>query len=253
MFGLFSPDKAPFSLIITPRDLKRLTGIKTENIPGSSVAGDCLKLKSFINQRIKLERSESNWIFAIVSAFFLTASYLAIILTNKLFTSGTFFTYSRAIVTSGTIAVAVFIVCNLILALSLRSQIKSNSKNRRFSTLRALIDDINSYNQAARTLNDQIKITNLSEQSNRINQQRKIQVFQKVKQQLITALKTERIIRENPNFDPDAVASNIVPVSAISLNQTASSYSQELADAIAIGIKVEKEITNRSQNLNLRE
>ncbi len=252
MFGLFTPDKAPFSLIITRRDLKRLSGIKTENIPGSSVAGDRLKLKSFTNKRIKQERRECNWLFVIISAFFLAASYLGIMLLEKLFIEGTFFTYTRAILTSVSLAVAVFILSNLILLLSLQFQIGKNSENPSFSTLRSLIDDINSYNQAARTLNDQIKITNLSEQSNRINQQRKIQVFQKVKQQLITALKTERIIRENPNFDLDAVASNIVPVSAISLNQTASSYSQELADAIAIGMKVEKEITNRSQNLNLR-
>ncbi len=244
MFGLFTPDKAPFSLIITRRDLKRLSGIKTENIPGSSVAGDRLKLKSFTNKRIKQERRECNWLFVIISAFFLAASYLGIMLLEKLFIEGTFFTYTRAILTSVSLAVAVFILSNLILLLSLQFQIGKNSENPSFSTLRSLIDDINSYNQAARTLNDQIKINNLNRQTDKIREERQIKVLQKAKAELIKALKTERIIRENPEFDPDAVASNLVPVGAISLNKTASSYSQDLAEAIAIGIKVEKAVKN---------
>ncbi|MGF1487776.1 MAG: hypothetical protein ACFBSE_11860 [Prochloraceae cyanobacterium] len=233
------------SLTINKREIKRLTGIETKNIPGNTIALDRIIIKSFINKRIKQSRAEYNWLFGIISGFVLAGSYFSIMIIDRLLTEATIYTYGRAIITSAGIAGGFFIICNIILALIVRSTILKNSKNPKLSTLRGLIDDINAYNQAARTFTDQIKIATISEQHHqKLALKKKVLVLEKVKIKLLKALKTERIIRENPNFDPEIVAGNMVTYNANELNKNASSNNTELANQIEIGLKLSQELNH---------
>lgn len=244
--NFFSSDSDRESLTINKREIKRLTGIETKNIPGNAIALDRLIIKSFINKRIKQSRAEYNWLFGIISGFVLAGSYFSIMIIDRLLTEATIYTYSRAIITSAGIAGGFFIICNIILALVVRSTILNNSKNPKLTTLRGLIDDINSYNQAAQTFTDQIKIAKISGQnSSYLVLKKKALVLEKVKTKLLKALKTERIIRENPNFDPSIVAGNMVTHNANELNKNASSNNTELANQVEIGISIERELNSR--------
>jgi len=242
IFGTNNPEN---NLIISQANLNRIVGIDTRNIPSLSVAKDRLKIKSFIKKRLKQIRAENNWLLGIISGFVLAGSYFSIMIIDRLLTEATIYTYSRAIITSAGIAGGFFIICNIILALVVRSRIRQNSKNPKLSTLRGLIDDINSYNQAAQTFTDQIKIARISEQKSQTHGlKKKALVLEKVKTKLLKALKTERIIRENPNFDPSIVAGNIVTHNANELNKNASSYNSELANQVEIGISIERELNS---------
>lgn len=232
-------------LTISARSLRKSSGIETKNIPGNSIALDRLKIKSFINKRIKQAQAEYSWLFAILGSFVFAGSYFIIMLLDRFLIQDTVFSIGRAILTSGTIAIALFIFCNIILSISIRMAISKNSKNPKFSTLRGLIDDINAYNQAALTFSDQIKIVTISEQHHqKLALKKKALVLEKIKTKLLKSLKTERIIRNNPNFDPSSLASNMVTHNANELSKNASSYSAELASQIDISSGVEKEINS---------
>ncbi|MGF1489429.1 MAG: hypothetical protein ACFBSE_20265 [Prochloraceae cyanobacterium] len=241
----FEADDNENNLIISQKNLNRIVGIDTKNIPSLSVAKDRLKIKSFIKKRLKQIRAEYNWLLGIISGFVLAGSYFSIMIIDRLLTEATIYTYSRAIITSAGIAGGFFIICNIILALVVRSTIINNSKNPKLTTLRGLIDDINSYNQAAKTFTDQIEIAKISGQnSSYLALKKKALVLEKVKTKLLKALKTERIIRKNPNFDPSIVAGNIVTHNANELNKNASSNNKELANQVEIGISIERELNS---------
>ncbi len=60
---------------------------------------------------------------------------------------------------------------------------------------------------------------------------------------LIRALKTERILRQNRDFNPDRFAIDLSSLRALQISDRASQYSQLLNDALQIAVDVQQELT----------
>ena len=117
------------------------------------------------------------------------------------------------------------------------------NKNQR---LIKLFDDVDKYNSIiqAIAINDKIEAAGNS-QVKLGNRTEVIKALKLIREDLIRALKTERIIRENKKFiddNTDLFAINLNTLTALQINDNASEHGRLLNEALQIAIEVREEM-----------
>ena len=117
-----------------------------------------------------------------------------------------------------------------------------------------LFDDVDKYNSIiqAIAINDKIEAAGNS-QVKLSNRTEVIKALKLIREDLIRALKTERIIRENKKFiddHTDLFAINLNTLTALQINDMASEHGRLLNEALQIAIEVREEI-KKLQDENL--
>ena len=75
-----------------------------------------------------------------------------------------------------------------------------------------------------------------------------IEALKITREGLVRALKTERILRENPNFKPEYFNIDLTSLQAEKTMVKAIEYAQLLDDAVQIGVSVQKEMRKLQNN-----
>ncbi len=211
-------------LEITKGELRKLSGIDPEQVFRRSVMQDAFKRSQFW-QRHTLEVGFLT-LLSFVS-FAVVFSYLA----------GGRSLYSELRV-FGSVAIG-----SLVLAILIQSWriIQSTSP-----ALAGLLDDVDRYNAMVKAIhiNDQIEAAG-NFQVRLQNRSRVIEALRITRANIVRALKTERILRENKPFidrNPDLFADSLLTLESLQVTDQASEHGRLLNEALQIGLSVQDEM-----------
>jgi hypothetical protein len=117
--------------------------------------------------------------------------------------------------------------------------------------LKVLLNDVERYNAVIKAIdiNDQIEEAGNPEVGIK-HRERVIEALNFTKLDLVRALKTERILRENKNFlltNSDLFANNLASLTSIQVTEQATEHDQLLNEALQIALDVQYEM-RRLQN-----
>lgn len=119
-------------------------------------------------------------------------------------------------------------------------------KHKSPATLCGLLDEVDKYNTVIQAIhiNDQLEAVGTTETS--LNDRKKvIEALKLTREDLVRALKSEKILRENRSFiagNPDLFATNLGAVQALQVSNQASEYGRLLNEALQIAIGVQAEM-----------
>ncbi|MFB2878864.1 hypothetical protein [Floridanema aerugineum] len=110
----------------------------------------------------------------------------------------------------------------------------------------SLIDDVERYNSVIKSIdiNDQIEAAGNPGVKLK-DRERVIEALRLTREDIIRALKTEKIIRENQafiNLNPDLFANNLKALTALQVDEQASEYGRILNEALEIGMSIQDEM-----------
>jgi predicted lysophospholipase L1 biosynthesis ABC-type transport system permease subunit len=110
----------------------------------------------------------------------------------------------------------------------------------------ALLDDVDRYHATLKAIEigDRLEAAGSSSATSG-DRQTLISALQLTRNDLVRALQTERILRENQEFiatNPDVFANNLTTLQSLQVNQKASEYGQFLNEALQIGISIQDEM-----------
>ncbi len=140
----------------------------------------------------------------------------------------------------------IIIICILITILIMYFLIKlDGKKNQR---VRLLLSEVEKHNQIITNLYtlDQLEaVGNPVKINDRV---KVIEALRITREGLVRALKTEKILRENPNFKPEYFNIDLTSLQAEKTMVKAIEYAQLLDDAVQIGVSVQKEMRKLQNN-----
>jgi hypothetical protein len=122
-------------------------------------------------------------------------------------------------------------------------------------TLCSLLDEVDRYNAVIKAIhiNDQLEAAGtteiLSDCVSRLgiaDRQKVIDALTLIKEDLVRALRAEKILRENRNFlvsNPELLATNLRTVQTLQVNDQASEYGRLLNEALQVAVGVQEEMT----------
>lgn len=121
----------------------------------------------------------------------------------------------------------------------------------RHKSLIRLFEDVARYNSIIHSLdiNDQIEAAG-NPAAQLKNRERAIAALELTRSDLIRALKTERILRENQHFitqNPELFANNLESLAALQVSDRASEYGRLLNEAMQVAIGVREEMKKMQQ------
>lgn len=118
--------------------------------------------------------------------------------------------------------------------------------SRNYRHFVSIIEDVDRYNSVIQSIdiNDQIEAA--GNPGVKLQQrERVIQALQLTREDLIRALKTDRILRENEHFiklNPELFANNLNALAALQVGEQASEYGRLLNEAFQIGMSIQDEM-----------
>lgn len=127
----------------------------------------------------------------------------------------------------------------LIETLKLQEQVTQKARN---ITLVNLLRDVKNHNQVIYQID---VLDQLNEVGNQISLDDRATVLEALKitqENIIKALKTERILRQNPGFKPENFAVDLASIRSLNIQEKSSEYGKLLNEALQIGISLQDEI-----------
>ncbi|HEY9649394.1 MAG TPA: hypothetical protein V6C95_01940 [Coleofasciculaceae cyanobacterium] len=115
------------------------------------------------------------------------------------------------------------------------------------ATLCGLLDEVERYNAVIRAIhiNDQLEATGTRDGS-LSDRQKVMEALALIKEDLVKAIRAERILRENQSFltsNPELLATNLRTLQTLQVNDRASEYGRLLNEALQIAAGVQDEMT----------
>ncbi|MBD2522341.1 hypothetical protein [Nostoc sp. FACHB-133] len=110
-----------------------------------------------------------------------------------------------------------------------------------------IADEVKKYNQLVKNIAVIEQLQEIGHDVSLDDRHKVIKGFQFTRDDLIRALKTERILRENPDFSPEEFAINLSTIKTLQICEQASEYGQLLNEALQVAVSVQEEM-RRLQN-----
>ncbi len=114
--------------------------------------------------------------------------------------------------------------------------------------LGTLIDEVYNYNKIVEKFIKNVQVIDqLKEVGNPVevkDRDKVIKAFRNIKSDLERAIKTEKILRENPDFKPEEFSIDLTFLRAVRFEEKAQTYAEFVNDAIDIGLRVQEEMKN---------
>ncbi|MCF3569055.1 hypothetical protein L2E75_23395 [Planktothrix agardhii 1807] len=159
---------------------------------------------------------------------------------------GLIFLLVKNIINFVAVNLTIIIICILITILIIYFIIKlDGKKNQR---VRLLLSEVRKHNQIITNLYtlDQLEaVGNPVKINDRV---KVIEALRITREGLVRALKTEKILRENPNFKPEYFNIDLTSLQAEKTMVKAIEYAQLLDDAVQIGVSVQTEMRKLQNN-----
>ena len=207
-------------LEISPGELRHLTGVDSTEVFRPTILHNPKQRLNFLLQELLLSLALTPIIVGLLHVFLILP-----------------------FIGSSLVATLVTLIVVPIVIISVRwFWLKRNSP----PALCSLLDEVDRYNDVIKAIhiNDQLGATGTTE----ILSERKkvIDALTLIKEDLVRALKTEKILRENRNFlvtSPELLATNLRTVQTLQVNDRASEYGHLLNEALQIAVGVQQEMT----------
>jgi len=207
-------------LEISPGELRHLTGVDSTEVFRPTILHNPKQRLNFLLQELLLSLALTPIIVGLLHVFVILP-----------------------LIGSSLVATLVTLIVVPIVILSVRwFWLKRNSP----TTLCSLLDEVDRYNAVIKAIhiNDQLGATGTTE----ILSERKkvIDALTLIKEDLVRALKAEKILRENRKFlvtSPELLATNLRTVQTMQVNDRASEYGYLLNEALQIAVGVQQEMT----------
>jgi hypothetical protein len=219
-------------LQISKTEINNLTGLEVNTIPKYSVLQDPIKTLIFVF----FNKQEKNTGLYIVFGISLWILLLFMFTQYK-----SFFDYMIGIF-------AFFIMLQTLKPLSqyVQRYMKFSRKDTDIKLLSKLLEEIDKHNQLIKNIDTLDQLKSVGNPIDFQNREKVIEAIQITKADLIKALKTEKILRDNPNFNPEHFSIDLTSLQALQVSETASEYGQILDEALQIGVTIQQEMKKLS-------
>jgi hypothetical protein len=127
----------------------------------------------------------------------------------------------------------------LIELLKLEDLIKQKGKH---ITLVNLLRDVKNHNQVIYRIHVLDQLSSVGNKVSLDDRETVIEALKITKKNLIQALKTDKILRDNPGFKPEKFAVDLVSMRSLQVQEKSSEYGQLLNEALQIGVSLQAEI-----------
>lgn len=236
--------------LISALDLKQLTQIDTDNLAPTSICRSRRSLPLFINNRAsKLARSLRpgllifcSLIFMFLFGWFITRD-LIVDLTNS--TDWMLFYLDSTI--RSVIFTTIFFCCfDIFLIFLYKRRIHALTVDPNLKTLRDLLDEVAKYNEVVRNLFANLNaIDDFQEAGAKVNLNNRSEILATtiyMRDDLVRALKIERIFRTNSRVNPESISIDFTPNKALETIERATQYGKELNQLLDISLAVQKDM-----------
>ena len=206
-----------------------------KDLIGNDVAEAALKANDSF-WKLLTDRGEA-FVAPLVAIWLLVFLFIALVTTIRLYGS-----MGRAAVAVG-LAAAVGVTLLVVLVAWALTTAAQQRTRREYGHILGLLKETEHFNSIVEniTILDQLKDAgNPVELSDRT---RVVQGLTTMREDLVRAFKTERILRENPQFRPEHFEVDLTALSASQLSECSSEYGRLLDEALQIGTSVQKERT----------
>jgi hypothetical protein len=225
-------------LEISPKELQKLT-----NLPvGDELIIITHPMKRLLSQVIERAKSSEAATVVFIGMTILVSSYITFDVIIRLFVNWVTIPSWLLLVIS---SCSVGIFTQVFLYFLWKQRIRIVRQNMTHS-LKILLNDVERYNAVIKAIdiNDQIEAAGNSGVS--LNERKKvIEALKLTRNDLIRALKTERILRENKNFivsKLELFADNLAILTAMQVSEQASEHGRLLNEALQIALDVQQEM-----------
>ncbi|MGK7892112.1 MAG: hypothetical protein AB4372_00250 [Xenococcus sp. (in: cyanobacteria)] len=110
------------------------------------------------------------------------------------------------------------------------------------SSLRHLVLEVDKYNITVNNINVLDQLKDVGNPVNFSDREQLLDALKFTRENLALAIKTERILRENPSFRPEKFTNNIAAMKAIEISNQASSYGQYFDEVMQVAVSVQTEL-----------
>ena len=111
-----------------------------------------------------------------------------------------------------------------------------------------LLDAVDKYNRVVSHVSVMDQLAEVGHKGIQ-DRERILDVLKSMREDLIRALQTDRILRENPGFKPELISSEAIPLlETLKLSENAKEAQQLVQEAIDIGLRVQQEMKSLSES-----
>lgn len=118
-------------------------------------------------------------------------------------------------------------------------------KRGKYITLVNLLTDVKNHNQVIYRIQVLDELSSVGNQVSLDDRATVLEAMKITKNNLIQALKTDRILRQNPGFKPDRFAVDLASMRSLHIQEKSSEYGKLLNEALQIGMSLQDELEGR--------
>jgi hypothetical protein len=214
-------------LEITKGELKHLTGFDLDGISLHKP----LTLRRSITRRTWLEYLS----VSLIPIYFLFVKYIAWVIFSDIDAEAN--THN---------APAISVILSFLVTTVIYLKIREFFANKRIpKTIIPLFEEVSKYNQLAQILEVQDQLEAAGNPVVLSNREKTIEALELTRADLVRALKTERILRENKDIisiRPELFENNLIALRTLQVNEQASESGQLLNEALQVAVGVQEEM-----------
>lgn len=129
-----------------------------------------------------------------------------------------------------------------------KQQLTELLKRLQPTRLGILLDEVDKYNRVVSHVSVMDQLAEVGHKGIQ-DRERILDVLKSMREDLIRALQTDRILRENPGFKPELISSEAIPLlETLKLSENAKEAQQLVQEAIDIGLRVQQEMKSLSES-----
>lgn len=126
--------------------------------------------------------------------------------------------------------------------LKLQGFLKQRGK---YITLVNLLTDVKNHNQVIYRIQVLDELSSVGNKVSLDDRKTVLEALKITKNNLIQALKTDKILRQNPGFKPDRFAVDLASMRSLHIQEQSSEYGKLLNEALQIGVSLQDELEGR--------
>lgn len=143
-------------------------------------------------------------------------------------------------------APVISVILSLLITTVIYLKIREFFVNKRIpKTIIPLLEEVSKYNQLAKILEVQDQLEAAGNPGVLTNREKTLEALELTRADLVRALKTERILRENKdviNMRPELFENNLIALKTLQVNQQATESGQLLNEALQVAVGVQEEM-----------
>lgn len=119
---------------------------------------------------------------------------------------------------------------------------RSKCQKKQYQTLLGLLAEVKNYNTIVNNIRVLDQLRAVGNPVKLTDRDKVVKALIINRRDLVRALNTERILRENPDFNPEQFDVDLTALQALQVNEKSSEYSELLDTALKVGVRLQEEM-----------